>query len=133
MNTYAKLYWLTRLDYLQGLFLSIGILALLSIIAIFIYCEASTDGDYGYRDEKLTARIAFRKKLRLKIRWILPTGIFFFFLNILTPSQNEAIFIVAGGKTIDFIKSDSSINKIPEQTTKIVSDFLQKQIENIHK
>ena len=44
------------------------------------------------------------------------------------PSKNDVIFIIAGGKTIDFIKSDTSINKIPAQTTKLITDYLQEQI-----
>lgn len=50
---------------------------------------------------------------------------------IFIPSKDEVVFIVAGGKTIDFIKNDSSINKIPSQTTKYISEILQKEINKL--
>lgn len=52
-------------------------------------------------------------------------------IALLIPTKGEIIFISAGGKTIDFIKSDSSINKIPSQSTKLITDFMQDQIEKM--
>ena len=47
---------------------------------------------------------------------------------VFIPTQNEAIVIFAGGKTIDFIEADSSIQKIPHQTTEIISKFMENEI-----
>ena len=39
----------------------------------------------------------------------------------------------AGGKTMDFIESDTSINKIPAQTTKLITNYLEQQIKEVKK
>lgn len=52
-------------------------------------------------------------------------------LEVFVPTKNEAIVIIAGGKTLDFIKQDSSLNKIPSQTTAIISQFLQNEIDTL--
>ena len=49
----------------------------------------------------------------------------------LIPSKKEAIVILAGGKTMDFVQSDSSLSKIPHQATTIISSYLDKTIKEI--
>ena len=119
MNNYQKLYWLTRLDYLQGTclwFLFISTVAFCVIMAI--YSDA-------YDTEKKEAKKY--KTIALSIFIISLVG------TIFIPSKNEVIFIFAGGKTMDFIQSDTSINKIPAQTTKLITDYLDNQIKEIEK
>ena len=53
----------------------------------------------------------------------------FVLISVLTPTKEEAVFIVAGGKVIDFVQKDSSINKIPGQTTSILSTWLDEQLK----
>ena len=118
METTTQLYWLTRLDGILIVFWT------LTVIGFFILCFigiASVAGDIDFKD---SAFIKFFKKL-----------IFIFSISLLSvlfiPSKDEVIFIVAGGKTIDFIKNDSSINKLPGQTTKYISEILQKEINKL--
>jgi uncharacterized membrane protein len=131
MNNYEKLYLLTRLDGIGGLFTAIAAFSFLTILGIFVYEWASSDWDVIYGEEKQKARKEERKKHTNKIKWITLICILFTISSILIPSQKEAIFIIAGGKTIDFIEADSSIQKMPEQTTQIISSFLDKQIKEI--
>ena len=121
MSSYAKLYWLTRLDNINFF---IGALCFLFFITFvtFLIINIANDDDVSKEMKRKFTRIT----------WM--SGILFlmsFILFILTPTKKDVIFIIAGGKTIDFVQQDSSINKIPGQTTKIISDFLDKKIKEM--
>jgi len=125
MNIYWKLYWLTRLDSLNGMFnaiLTIGIAMM--VLFYFIKFINHIEGD----DNEI-----YTRKNRWKIIWaFILIGIAIIGIT-LTPSKNEAILIIAGGKTIDWISKDTSICKIPSQTSELVSSFLDKQIKELSK
>ncbi len=131
MNTYSKLYWLTRLDGMHGLFITLTVVFFLAAIAIIIFTLASRDFDEFYTGDKLKVREEFRNKFSNKLKWIFPIAFISLFASILIPTRNEAIFIVAGGKTIDWAMQDTSLCKIPDQTTLILSEFLDKQIKEL--
>ena len=129
MSTYSKLYWLTRLDGLGHLFGTIAILSFLCMVGILIFCLISaSDDEFSWNKDKMQERKLYRTKVKGLYKYFIPSFFISFLLCILTPTKNEAIFIVAGGKTIDWIQSDTSTVKIPAQTSKIISDFLEKQI-----
>jgi hypothetical protein len=52
---------------------------------------------------------------------------------VFIPTQQEAVVIFAGGKTIDFIEADSSIKNIPHQTTELISKFMENEILEMNK
>jgi hypothetical protein len=131
MSIYSKLYWLTRLDGIQGLFIAFAVIAFVAAIAIAVYAICSADFD-EFHEKEIEKRKASRKSLLKKINWIIPLGFTFTIISILIPNKNEMIFIVAGGKTIDWVQKDTSICKIPSQTTAIISDFLDKQIKKMN-
>lgn len=114
MSTYEKIYWLTRLDYLQGIFLVISII--LGVILAGAFLFSLIQGEW------------FIKK------WQIIVGPIVLFIVVLTtsliPTKQEAIFIVAAGKTIDFVQTDTSVTRIPGLATKVVANYLQKEIDN---
>ena len=124
MSNYAKLYWLTRLDYLQGIFLALAVifgLVLIIYLVAYAFILAEYEGDAA--------------ALAKKWKWARNLGIIFLCIGTvfasLIPTRSELVFIIAGGKTIDFVQKDSSINKIPNQATKIVSDMLENEIKKL--
>ena len=121
MQTTTQLYWLTRLDGISTAFgVTSTILFVTSLILfIFYMCEATSDYDVN---KELVAN--FKKWLNKSLIGFFVSLLFALFI----PNKNDVIFIIAGGKTIDFVKNDTSINKIPAQTTKLITDYLQKQI-----
>lgn len=131
MTNYEKLYLLTRLDGIGALFTAISIISFLIILGIIIFSFASADFDDIFSREEQKKRKESRKKYTNKVNWLVPICFLFTIASVLTPSQKEAVFIIAGGKTIDFIEQDSSMNKIPSQTTQIISSFLDNQIKEI--
>ena len=131
MSNYSKLYWLTRVDVFHDIILTICILSIVSVGITLLWCTLNAgDDDYSWNkgeiDNRRLRRIAVRKK------WI-PKFVTTFIITLAViafmPTKSDVIFIVAGGKTMDFVQADTSINKIPAQTTKIITDFLQKQID----
>lgn len=128
MSNEAKIYWLTRLDGINGLFIWLSILIGFFIVLIIFSSQASKDFDEFKTGEELKQRIETRKKFTSKIGFLTFLCIFSILVSIFLPTKNEAILITAGGKTMDFIQNDTSINKIPSQTTAIISNFLEKQL-----
>lgn len=133
MNNYEKLYWLTRLDPIHDAICVIMGLLALAIIGIMIFNTASKMEDDCYGKNEIESRKKMRKKVKKNLYWVLPLLFIFSIASVLFPTKKDAIFIVAGGKTIDFIQKDTSINKIPSQTTALVSEFLEKQIKELEK
>lgn len=123
MSNYLKIYWLTRLDYLQGLAIGAGVCIGLLILLHYIFYYASND----FSDDPF----------KLLKGWLKPFAITMFIVSViascLVPTKNEAILIMAGGKTMDFVQNDSSLNKIPAQATAIISDYLDKQLKETKK
>lgn len=116
MSNEAKIYWLTRLDNFNA-FLIIMAILLICITAITYFVKFIEFED-DYISAKKTNKYAI-------------IGIILFFIVAFIPSKNEAILIVAGGKTMDFVQQDTCINKIPSQTTAIITKFLDEQIHKV--
>ena len=64
-------------------------------------------------------------------RWSIPFLILFILLQIALPSKTDLIYIVAGGKTLDFVKTDKSIQEIPGNTTEIVNNVLKLGVKEL--
>jgi hypothetical protein len=124
MSNYEKIYWLTRLDAIGkfcGIIVIIGSV-LMGGRAVYKWFTFMEDDD-----------------LKLKpLKW----HIYLFFWSIyisatlglvFIPTQQEAVVIFAGGKTIDFIEADSSIKNIPHQTTELISKFMENEILEMNK
>lgn len=126
MSIYSKLYWLTRLDGIQSVSIVIIVLGIVAILAIWLSFDVYI---WSYSDD-----IEEEKHHKSGIKWmkiIACIVVLFTLVKMFVPSKKDVIFIIAGGKTIEFIQSDTSINKIPEQTTKYVSEFLEQQINEL--
>lgn len=120
METTTQLYWITRLDGLNFIFIIFAIISVIvtAFSSIINFVEIGNGGD---------EEIINKTKKLSKNSFII--SLIFISFSIFIPSKDEVIFIVAGGKTIDFIKNDTSINKIPAQTTKLITDYLDKQLK----
>lgn len=131
LNIYSELYWMGRLDGLKNIVIGLAITCILiSIIAFIIVRFVSPDFDQFY-DEEVKQRKKLRAMLIRKVYWIATSGLLLMLFNVLIPTKNEYIFIVAGGKTINWIKQDSSIYNIPGKTTELIYQFLDKEVKNL--
>jgi len=121
MSIYSKLYWLSRLDNLStffGICLFLGIVSLVLMILYRGFCHIEGD-DYEPN--------YWRRSIVLSVFFI---GLFG---KILLPTQKEIIFIVAAGNTIEFAQKDTSIQKVPGQATALLSNWLEKETNNLKK
>ena len=128
MDNITKLYWITRLDSINNLFLG---LMPISLVVVFIFLigyphvvnEHETVEGYNKRlqDYKKSYRHYFIKAI-----W---TFCISMLVLIFLPTRNEVIAIYAGGKTLDFAQQDSSLAKTPAQTTEVISNYLDKVIK----
>ena len=123
MNYIKLFYWLVIADNARDMFIAFTII--FTIIAIIsTLCFIFGRGDDGY----LTCPndgLAERSK-----KWIwfsYPFLILFWSLYIFTPSKKDALLIVAGGGTLNFLTTDSTAKKIPHE----MSNFILTQLNNM--
>lgn len=129
MDNYTKLYWLTRLENINNFFITCTVTSIALIVIISIYWLIHKEWD-SFSSE-LAERIAYRKKLVNKRKFLFVVLFVCSMGMVLIPTQKEAVLIFAGGKTMDFIQQDTSIKKIPAQTTLLISTFFEKQIKEL--
>ena len=115
MNYTSLFYWLTVADNAKTFFITfIIIFTIISAIATIGYLL--NDGEYEQDDQKMARKWMW---------WSYPFMILFWSLFIFTPSKKDALLIVAGGQTMNFLSSDSTAKQIPHDVLNFVSFELQ--------
>jgi hypothetical protein len=115
---YTKLfYWLTVADNAKTMFVVFIIvftaITVISSIAYFLTWDSKED----------------QAACRRWIWWSCPFMIFFWSLYIFTPSKKDALLIVAGGQTLNFLTTDSTAKQIPHE----LSNFVVTELKNMAK
>lgn len=112
MNWYKLFYWMTVADNAQFFF---GVFsAIFTTIAVIVTIWFFADDDS-------------RKELKKWIFWSYPFTILFWALIIFTPNKRDALLIVAGGGTMNFLTSDSTAKQIPHE----LSNFVVTELKNM--
>jgi len=120
MNYTKLFYWLTVADNAKMLFVTfISIFTFISVVATSAYVYAGMEGE----DET-------QKMCRKWMWWSYPFMILFWSLYIFTPSKKDALLIVAGGQTLNFLTSDSTAKQIPHELSSFVVTELKNMAEN---
>jgi hypothetical protein len=121
MNYSKQIYWLTRLDGIHRLFDTIMILSILGLVIYMVI--------------KLIDYIELNEGT--KRPWLVAICMFFLSISAIgktfLPTTKEAIFIVAGGKTLDYITTDTSVNKIPDKLANITTTWLDQKLDELKK
>ncbi len=133
MSNYSKIYWLTRLDSINDLLITLIIIGILYSFFVVLLSAMSRDFDEYKSPEVVLKREALRVKFQNKIKWVLPLSCFCLLISVFLPTRNEALLIMAGGKTLDYVQSDTSLSKIPQQTTTIISQYLENALKEMKK
>lgn len=131
MSIYNKLYWLTRLDPMHDFFVTCAVVLLLAASAALTYNLMDRGFDNFHSKERNDDRIRIRKLFSRFAMFFIPIGFIFILCGVFIPTEKEAIFIITGGKTIEWAQQDSSLNRIPGQTTEIISKFMESQINEL--
>lgn len=116
---YTKLfYWLTVADNAKTFFGTFAIfftvVFLITQIARFV-TSMSEDVDYENDGFKL-----FLNKCNKWTWYSTPFMLFFLSLWIFTPNKKDALLIIAGGQTVNFLASDEAAKQIPKELTNFV-------------
>jgi hypothetical protein len=120
---YSKLfYWLTVADNAKDLFLAgIILFTIISIISTlwFIFDR--------YEDDLKTGSLSSAERAKKWMWWSIPFMILFWSLHIFTPSKKDALLIVAGGQTMNFLTTDKTAKQIPHELT----NFIVTELKNM--
>jgi len=117
MNYTNLFYWLTVADNAKAFFIVfICIFTAISAISTIAYFINSGEDDV----ESATMS-------RRWMWWCYPFMIFFWMLFIFTPSKKDALLIVAGGQTLNFLTTDSTAKQIPHE----LSNFVVTELKNM--
>jgi hypothetical protein len=125
MNNYSTIYWLTRLDAINIFFAIMLFVSAISLLFYYIIYQCECHGEDDQKEYKKSYGII--KKISV------PFVVVGIMVTVFLPNKNEAILIMAGGKTLDFVQNDTSLSKIPAQTTAIISGYMDKAIQELKK
>lgn len=124
------MYWLTRLDSIQNFLIFLVVMSVAGLILYYVCRATAGELEFGL-DNKERKKNDFLKSYSWVRKVCYPMLFISIVMATLLPSKDDMIFIYVGGKTMDFVQSDTSINKIPAQTTKMISDYLDKTIKEL--
>ena len=117
MNYTTLFYWLTVADNAREMFrVGLIIFTAVAVIATVVNFIARNDDDDKLAD---TARNW--------MKWSYPFMFLFWSLFIFTPSKKDALLIVAGGQTMNFLTTDKSAKQIPHE----LSTFIVTELKNM--
>lgn len=117
-NTFF-IYLATRLSGIQAISVSIAIGSGVMLLGLMLYRLIELDDNlvYEYKVEQTTKRIEINNKKQKIARRFLFISLFF---AVFTPNTKEAVMIYAGGKTLDYVQKDTSLQKIPYKATELI-------------
>ena len=126
MNYTKLFYWLTVADNAKSMFVTfLVIFSIVAVISTLCFLFGRED-----LDQNLTAdadSIAERSKKWLW--WSIPFVILFWSLYIFTPNKRDALLIIAGGQTLNYLTTDSTTKQIPHE----LSNFVVSELRNMAK
>lgn len=115
MNYTKLFYWLTVADNARILFTSAVIVFTAIFVIAFIIFLVDRDGDDFSAD-----RDGWAERAKKWVWWSGPFALFFWMLFVLTPSKKDALLIVAGGQTLNYLTNDSIARQIPKEALNFV-------------
>jgi hypothetical protein len=122
--SYTELfYWLTVAENMKDFFVFFIIIFGASSIASTIAFFVGRDSDGECPEDGVAERA---KKW---IWWSVPFLMVFWFLNIATPDKKQALLIIAGGTSLDYLANDSVAKQIPRE----MSTFVISELKNMAK
>lgn len=120
MNYTSLFYWLTVADNAKTMFVIFFILfGVIAAIATIAYLgSASKEDEQDEKDQAMSRKWMW---------WSYPFFILFMSLYVFTPSKRDALLIVAGGTTLNFLTTDSASRQIPKE----LSNFVVSELKNM--
>lgn len=114
-----ELYWIERLDSLQGFFMSLLFISMMCLFFLFLIPFSNE-----YSKEECKKRGIYIKRM-ISIIIMISSMVILVFI----PSSSEAYRIMGIGGTIDYIRENETARKIPDKCIKALDLFMDKIIE----
>lgn len=124
MSNFFKIYWLTRLSVILG-FAMFAFVTAIIILLVYYIAYFSEWYDEDDRKELYKRRYGVWKNSAF---WVLFVSSF---ILAFVPNKNDMILIYAGGSALDYVQKDTSLSKIPYQTTSIISEYMDKYVKEL--
>lgn len=121
MNYTTLFYWLVVADNARALFIVCNVI-FTAVVVISTLLYFGNGGDSMSKENEENQAMA-----RKWIWWSAPFCIFFWSLFVFTPSKKDALLIVAGGQTLNFLANDKSAKQIPAE----LSNFVLTEVKNL--
>lgn len=117
MDYTTLFYWLVVADNARQFFVVAIVIFMIIVVISTVTYFINADNN----DDKAQA-------MSRKWMWYsYPFCIFFWFLFIFTPSKRDALLIVAGGQTLNFLTTDATAKQIPHE----LSNFVVTELKNM--
>jgi|LakMenE18May11ns_1017448.scaffolds.fasta_scaffold9696390_3 hypothetical protein len=123
MSYTIGLYFLNRLDAFRTVLTILLVIGILGIITYYVARAFSTVTKKDVDDFNIMYR--WRRRTLITLIFVGIGGLTFI------PTTKQMIFIIAGGKTLDYVSKDKSLRKIPGQVTEITTEWLDKKLKEI--
>lgn len=115
----SEIYWITRLDDISFFLGSISIICgILFALAVFVIAIAESEGDSSILKGGITT-----------IKFSLSAFLLSMTINVFVPTTKDAMLIFGVGGTIDYIKSNETINKLPDKCVKALDAWVESLTE----
>ena len=126
-----EIYWITRLDVINVFLTLIAVFSVIAaVVLFFIGLIKRSESDIFNKDSQTWEQHIETSKMCLyfakRCAVVFCVSIF---INIFTPTTNEALLIYGVGGTIDYIKSNDTSKQLPDKCVKA----LDKYLDNINK
>lgn len=137
MNWYNIFYWITRADSVKNffdtssnIFTWVSVLSFIALVCIsaFAHSVISENNIRNDEDEKTDPDVRGYQRLRRYFSYIfyvsLGLSLITWTAYVFTPTKKEALLIMAGGGTMNFLTTDSSAKQIPhEMSTFVITEL----------
>lgn len=121
MNYTQLFYWLVVADNARTFFTTFSIIfTVIAIIATLMFIIGRSDYDWNNISDAGKAGKKF-------MFWSYPFMVLFWGLLIFTPNKKDALLIIAGGQTLNYLTTDSVARQLPSELT----GFLVAEIRNL--
>jgi hypothetical protein len=116
----SEIYWITRLDDISFFFSFISIVCgVLSGLALFFLVVGLGEDD----DTIFHPFINF-------LKFSIPSCLLTMAINVFIPTTKDALMIFGVGGTIDYIKSNKTINQLPDKCINALDAWVESLTEN---
>lgn len=112
-----EIYWITRFDALNTIFVIVLVISSLISVAVIIGWLINCDEEYEFEERA-------RKNCEKTIRIVIIPFIIGLFGVTFTPTTKEALLIYGVGGTIDYVKTNPTAKQLPDKCIKALDGWV---------